>query len=201
MRLYLIRHGKTLANERHLYCGSTDIPLTEAGIWQLKQMHYDIPPTCRFITSGMTRTEQTLYYLCGDVAHEMDKRFQEIDFGIFEMHSYDELKERADYREWLSGDNERNVPPLGESGVQMSTRVVTALDDLLKEQKDTVLVTHGGVIAAIMQYLFPESKKNRYQWQPAPGCGYLITDQKYEILQSKHECAEHVRGFEDSEEK
>ena len=31
MRLILIRHGKTEANEKHLYCGSTDLPLSEAG--------------------------------------------------------------------------------------------------------------------------------------------------------------------------
>ena len=26
MTIYLIRHGKTEANEKHLYCGSTDLP-------------------------------------------------------------------------------------------------------------------------------------------------------------------------------
>ena len=31
MSIYLIRHGKTEANEKHLYCGSTDLPLSEKG--------------------------------------------------------------------------------------------------------------------------------------------------------------------------
>ena len=31
MTIYLIRHGKTEANERLLYCGSTDLSLTEVG--------------------------------------------------------------------------------------------------------------------------------------------------------------------------
>jgi len=31
MKLILIRHGKTEANEKHLYCGSTDIPLSDGG--------------------------------------------------------------------------------------------------------------------------------------------------------------------------
>ena len=31
MRLLLIRHGMTEANERRLYCGATDLPLTAAG--------------------------------------------------------------------------------------------------------------------------------------------------------------------------
>ncbi len=35
-------------------------------------------------------------------------------------------------------------------------------------------MTHGGVIAAIMAYLFPGEGKNRYEWQPGAGGGYEI---------------------------
>ena len=31
MRILLLRHGITEANEKHLYCGSTDLPLSPAG--------------------------------------------------------------------------------------------------------------------------------------------------------------------------
>ena len=182
MKLYLIRHGKTVANEHHLYCGSTDIPLSEQGIEELQRLHYEVSNNCRFLTSGMIRTEQTLYHLFGDVVHRVDKRFREMDFGLFEMHSYEELKCRKDYQEWISGDNESKAPPMGESGVQMTERVLAGLDDLLREQEDIVLVTHGGVIAAIMQHLFPIEEKNRYQWQPVPGSGYVITSDGYECL-------------------
>jgi alpha-ribazole phosphatase len=36
MTIYLIRHGKTEANEKHLYCGSTDLPLSNVGRAELK---------------------------------------------------------------------------------------------------------------------------------------------------------------------
>ena len=62
----LIRHGKTPANEAHLYCGSTDLSLSEAGIAELKGRHYDLSPH-RFVISGMKRTEQTLAILFGSV--------------------------------------------------------------------------------------------------------------------------------------
>ena len=42
MTIYLIRHGKTEANEKHLYCGSTDLPLSEAGRGELQGVHYEI---------------------------------------------------------------------------------------------------------------------------------------------------------------
>ena len=192
MKLYLIRHGQTMANVKYIYCGSTDLPLSEEGIEKLKKFHYAVPKDARFLTSGMLRTEQTLQILFGDREHGKDERFRELDFGVFEMHSYEELKERADYQAWISEDNEKNVTPSGESGEQMTKRVLEGLKELLEQQKDTVLITHGGVIAAIMAYLYPEENKNRFDWQPSPGCGYLITDNGYEILQGSNEGADHT---------
>jgi hypothetical protein len=45
-------------------------------------------------------------------------------------------------------------------------------------KEDTCVITHGGVIASIMEYLFPNEGKNRYQWQPKPGRGYAIVDRQ-----------------------
>jgi len=170
MTIYLIRHGKTEANEKHLYCGSTDLPLSDTGKEELRSIHYDIQ-SVRFLTSGMKRTNETLQILFGDVPYETDPRFREVDFGIFEMHSYDQLKDTPEYQAWLAGDNESNVPPEGESGKQMKERVLAAFSEI---QEDTCIITHGGVIAAIMEHLFPDESKNLYQWQPTPGQGYRI---------------------------
>lgn len=181
-KLYLIRHGRTEANEKWLYCGSTDLTLSESGKKDLEKVHCEIPGNPLFMTSGMKRTEETLKILFGDVPHTTDPRFREVDFGIFEMQSYEQLKETAAYQKWISGDNEKNVPPGGESGEQMKQRVLLGLKDLQKKREDVVLVTHGGVIASIMSYLFPKEEKNRYEWQPKPGCGYVIFDGKYQEL-------------------
>ena len=176
--IYLIRHGKTEANEKHLYCGSSDLPLSPAGKLELQHLHYDIQ-NVRFITSGMKRTEETLGILFGDVPHTQNPAFREVDFGNFEMHSYEELKDDPAYQAWISGDNEANIPPHGESGTQMKKRVLTAFADI---PDGTVLITHGGVIAAIMESLFPQEHKNRYEWQPKPGRGYMLADNTYKKL-------------------
>ena len=178
MTVYLIRHGKTEANEKRLYCGSTDLPLSVRGREELSRIHYHIE-NARFLTSGMKRTNETLQILFGDVAHEEDARFREVDFGIFEMHSYDELKDTVEYRRWCTGDNEANIPPNGESGIQMKKRVLDAFSDL---SEDTVLICHGGVIAAIMEHLFPVENKTRYDWQPLNGYGYAVTDKQYRCI-------------------
>ena len=183
MTIYLIRHGKTSANEKHLYCGSTDLPLSDAGKEELRSVHYDIK-NVRFLTSGMKRTNETLRILFGDVPYEVDSRFREVDFGIFEMHSYEQLKNTPEYQAWLTGDNDANIPPNGESGVQMKERVLNAFSEI---KENTCIITHGGVVAAIMEHLFPEENKNRYQWQPKPGHGYVICEGTYTILSPKYE--------------
>ena len=178
MSIYLIRHGKTQANAMSLYCGSTDVPLSEEGREELRQIHYHIP-NVRFLTSGMKRTNETLKILFGDVPFEEDPGFREVDFGVFEMYSYEQLKDDPAFRAWCTGDNETNVPPGGESGAQMKARVVKAFSRL---PEDTVLVCHGGVIAAIMAHLFPEEQKTRYEWQPKNGRGYCLRGGTYSAL-------------------
>ena len=175
MNLYLIRHGATRANLEHLYCGSTDLPLSPEGAEALKLLHYPAP-RARYLTSGMRRANETMEILFPGQAYERDSRFREVDFGIFEMKSYEMLKNDPAYLAWITGDNEKNIPPQGESGEMFRARVLTALETL---REDTVLVTHGGVIAAIMEALFPREGKNRYQWQPRPGRGYAVTEEGY----------------------
>lgn len=58
----------------------------------------------------------------------------------------------------------------------MKRRVLEAFSEI---QEDTCIVTHGGVIAAIMEHLFPNEEKHRYQWQPQNGHGYQITELGY----------------------
>lgn len=179
--LYLIRHGKTRANERHLYCGSTDLPLSPLGAAELKQLSYRVE-NARFVTSGMKRTEETLQILFGDVPHTADPGLREIDFGVFEMQDYQQLKDRPDYQAWITGDNASNVPPQGESGVQMGERVWNAFSKWRDLPGNTVIIAHGGVIARIMAQLFPSEEKNLYQWQPKNGCGYMVQGESYRSI-------------------
>ena len=182
-KIYLIRHGKTEANEKRLYCGSTDLPLSEKGREELAELSYDIETeNTLFVTSGMKRTEETFQLLFGDIPHTTDDRFREINFGIFEMKTYEELKDKPEYQQWLSDDNNKKQIPNGESGQQMEKRVLEAFKDIIAMNKDVVVVTHGGVIAAIMGHCFKEENKNIYQWQPQNGHGYILADNKYFVI-------------------
>lgn len=177
-RVYLIRHGKTLANERLLYCGFTDLPLSEQGKADLRRlrcmMRYPQISGLHVYTSGLRRTEQTLEELWGPVPHTALPELREMNFGIFEMRCYKELGAVAEYRDWIAGDNEKNRCPGGESGEEMALRVTAAFHRLVRREGDCLMVIHGGPIAAIMASLFPKEARTRYDWQPSGGMGYRI---------------------------
>lgn len=175
MKLVLLRHGMTLANERRLYCGASDLALTAAGRAELRRLRRELEypdiSGLEKITSGMRRSDETLKLLF-DV--EPDRRvagFQEIHFGGFELKSYEELKEDAQYQAWI-GDVSGNVaPPGGETTNAFRARVFAAADSL---ERDALIVCHGGVIAALMARWFPREDRNLYQWQPPFGLGYVV---------------------------
>ena len=178
IRAFLLRHGRTQANVDYVYCGRTDLPLSAEGVEALKELRDRCiwPDISGFkvYTSGMRRTEETLTILYGNVDHRVVPGLREMDFGEFEMFSYEQLKDDPEYRQWCSGDNDRNLTPGGESGELMRRRVMEAFHTLLSRKEDFLAVCHGGPIAAIMAEMFPDEDKNRFQWQPKNGCGYML---------------------------
>lgn len=184
MKLILLRHGKTEANEKHLYCGFRVLPLSEAGIVELRELKniiaYPDIAGYRVVTSGMRRCDDTLSIIFGGTRHEVEPDLREMNFGRFEMRSYEEMKNDPEYIAWISCDNDANLTPGGESGKQMKARVLAALERLLDDGRDALLVVHGGVIAAIMEWLFSDECKNCYEWQPKPGRGYIVDTAKRE---------------------
>ena len=177
--IYLFRHGITEGNKRRLYYGSTDLPLIEEGIEVIRQRRdaglYPHTDGFKVITTDLCRTEQTLFEMYGrEVLHEIEPRMREFSFGEFEMHSYEELKDREDYQAWITGDNWRNICPNGESGEIMLNRSLDAMKDYLGT--DCIIVCHGGVIAGLMLTWFPgdETAEHFYAWQPKPSEGYKV---------------------------
>lgn len=173
--LYLIRHSLTEGNERRLYYGATDLPLTEAGRALCRSLRgsYDLPAGIPFATSGMLRAEQTLELLFGDVPHERFPDLREAEMGVFEMKGYDELKDTPAYQQWLADASGEFVIPGGESNRQVLERVLRCVR-ALAPQGDRLIVCHGGVIACAMNALFPAGKPSFWDWVPSACHGYAV---------------------------
>ena len=56
MRILLLRHGITEANEKHLYCGSTDLPLSPAGRAALRRQ--EMPASMSSVVLPARTSEQ-----------------------------------------------------------------------------------------------------------------------------------------------
>jgi alpha-ribazole phosphatase len=170
MKITLIRHGLTEGNIRRLYYGATDLPLlpeSEKSIAALAESGF-YPTAERYYTSGLLRAEQTFRAIYGDAAHEVLPALREMDFGDFEMRSYEELMNDPAYIEWITGDNEANIAPNGESGDIVTERALKAISAIAEGGSDAVIVTHGGVIGGVLSRLFPD-EHNRFTATPEPG--------------------------------
>ena len=91
MKLTLLRHGETDGSRRDLYYGAADIPALPESLAALHENAAAYPRAARYYTSGLLRTEQTLAALYGDVPHVQLPGLREMDFGDFEMKSYQQL--------------------------------------------------------------------------------------------------------------
>lgn len=187
----LIRHGITEGNVRRLYYGATDVPLAQKGIDQLKKLAaegiYPDAEGALLYTTGMGRTLQTLELIYGDREHDVIKDLREINFGMFEMKSYEELMAYEEYRDWIMAENDTKAPPNGESIRHFNERVIRGFEEVRArhsirslelrhhaEDARSIVICHGGTISAIMAYIWPGVQDNMYGWIPDPGHGYLL---------------------------
>lgn len=175
---YLFRHGETEATEKRLYCGKTDLPLSEKGRRQIialaKMGLYPFPAPERLYTSGLARTMETLSLIYPDKKAFPVPELNEMDFGRFEMHGYEKLVGDMDYIDWIS-DLSGAVPcPEGESAKAFTRRVTDGFEHLLWENGDRLAVLHGGVIARLLLHLFPDRALTFYDVHPRPGEGFKV---------------------------
>lgn len=180
IKLYLIRHGKTYCNEKQIYCGKSDVCLSENGVKDLNEIAKKMKDLkCDFyFTSGAQRANQTLDILCPQIKYEVLEEFFEYNFGDFELKGYEELKGLKEYTSWIDDENGDIKCPNGESKGEFRKRIKNAFTSLInrlaKENKNSAFgVIHGGSIGMIIEMLYDDSKKF-YEWQPKNGQGYEL---------------------------
>ena len=184
--LYLLRHGKTMANENKLYCGFTNIPLSNLGKEELLILKEKInyPKANKYFTSGALRANETMNILYGDKDFEEVKGFFEYNFGDFEMKSYEELKSNKEYISWITDESSNFKCPGGESKAEYRNRIKDEFINFIervKEENSVLLISHGGTIGTILEEFYDKSK-SFYEWQPSYGRGYKLD---LEILKSE----------------
>ena len=162
--IYFIRHGKTKYNIKGRFVGSTDLPLTSAGrqeiydLWHERSNHMEKEVV---YSSPMKRCIETAHIIFPDDNLEIIKNMAEMNFGIFEGKTHDELMDMQAYKNFRSSKGKEKIPK-GESGIEFGKRVLKGFFELINHMnknnyETSALICHGGVIMALFSMLCRES--------------------------------------------
>ena len=169
-RCVFIRHGKTPGNKQKLYVGRTDESLLPEERIRLK--NGPRPEVSRIFVSPMKRCMETAEILFPGREKEIVPSWREMDFGIAEYRSYEEMKSFDWYRKFF--EDEKIGFPEGESKEDFTKRVLDGLDCLKGNTEDVALVIHGGVIMSLLHALTGR-ERSLYDWMPKNGKGWQGT--------------------------
>ncbi|KEI86251.1 alpha-ribazole phosphatase [Clostridium botulinum] len=189
MNIYLIRHGETEHNKRKNFYGKLDVGLNEKGekqSYKVGELLKDVKFNKIYI-SDRKRTRETaerilernrFYEKEKNIIYK-DEKINELDFGIFEGKSYEEIGSLypKEQEKWEK-DWKNFAPPKGESAVVFYNRVENFMKHIQKEEdRNYLIVTHGGVIRMIYSYILQNNMD--FYWNFASRNGD-ITLIKYE---------------------
>ncbi len=153
-RLILIRHGETDYNLENRYCGFSNPPLNNKGIWQSKRLAVRLKniKIDKVYSSDLKRACETAKIIFENNPIGKITDFREMNFGLFEGLKYGQIIKKYPklYKDWI--DNPKVKIPNGEGLKDMDRRVQEGLSSILSQHKGKTLavVAHGGPIRIIL---------------------------------------------------
>ncbi len=149
---YFLRHGETAWNAEGRICGSTDVPLSDAGRRQAQLLACRLKPISvdALYSSPLSRALETARLIGETIGREpvVDRRLAELNYGAWEGRTFEEIKRATPtvYRAW-DADPANLAPPEGESGVHLIERVTPFLADVAQRHLsgNVVVVCHKTV--------------------------------------------------------
>ena len=189
--IHFIRHGITEGIQNRWYYGATDMPLVQEGFDALEVLKsegiYPLSGNADCYTSGMLRANQTFETIYGDAKYREIPDLREMNFGLWECKTFDQLKEMDLFDEWINDKTGTFVFPEGDSTLGFYKRIYGGLDELLgyhrikeqvfsgsDEEAVSIIVCHGGVISACLSHLFGFPPEEFWKWIPKPGRGFSV---------------------------
>ena len=144
MRLVLIRHAESLWNRERRLQGVADSPLTDSGAEEARRLagFVETLGIDRAVTSNLERARNTAGLL--GLEPSVDPAWREADLGSWTGLLASDI-DPDDYLAWRQGNLD---PPGGETMEEFRARVAEALSQV--PEGTTAIVTHGGVIRAVL---------------------------------------------------
>ena len=190
MTVFVLRHGETYANVDKRYSGFSESDLTEKGKFQIQKMK-EILVDKKFdkvYCSPSSRTRETAKIL--GVKCTINENLREMNFGMFEEMTYDEIMEKypKEGNEFYSNWGKYRIPE-GESFIDVNKRVRTFFDSIKKDE-NILIITHGGWIRALLYDALDGRVK---LWEMDISTGSLSV---FENINNEYKLLDIVRGKE-----
>ncbi len=160
IRLYLVRHGETEWNRAMRFQGWTDIELSKEGKKQAQVVgkRFETIKIDEIYSSPLKRAVATAEPIskAANVPIFTHDGFKEINFGEWEGLTAKEISEKwgSEFDEFMKKPEELTFP--GEISFEhVKERLKEGLNVVLKgkDDKNIVIVSHGGIIRLIIKHL------------------------------------------------
>ena len=193
-KLYFIRHGETDWNQQRLVQSTEDNDLNATGIGQAESVAlalHDMEPELRnfdFYASPQIRAQHTTKIICLAQPRDFttvktDVRLRELEFGIWEGKSIDEMHnspcyptDPVEHYHWK--------PEGGESYAEGALRV----DEFLRSLKGpSLMVSHGAVARCVIGYICNIPRIDITHLPTPQGCYCVLENGKYQWFDVNHQ--------------
>ncbi len=177
--IYIIRHGQTDLNRKHILQGRIDEPLNEDGIRQAEEAAEQLRSMGITIdsvwSSPLQRARDTARIIAGYAPLKTDERLLEMDYGPYD--GTDLTSPPPEILEFFSDFVNNPEPP----GMEPLAAIVQRLGEFLEELRDAppegnvLISTHAIAMKGALEYLTPGSNGS-YWDKHIKNCDIYVTE-------------------------
>ena len=155
--VYIIRHGQTELNSRHVLQGCSDHPLNKVGIQQAHEAAKRLKGICfaHAFTSPLDRAKETAAIVAPDIAPVVDERLIEMDYGPYEGTDLNHLPPEVItfFSDFVNNPAPKGMEPLDS----VVARAGEFMEEIRGLTGNILISTHAIAMKGILEYLTPES--------------------------------------------
>ena len=177
--LWVVRHGETAWSLAGRHTGRTDVPLTEHGEEQARELSLRLDRPWRLVLSSPLQRATRTAALAGLTA-EVDRDLAEWAYGPAEGLTTAELSAEAQWSVWDDVALGETVDQVGER----AGRVIARVEPLLADG-DVCLVAHGHLLRVLAAVWLGQPPRDGRLWVLGPArIGVLGHEHAQKVLQS-----------------
>ncbi|MFM7132648.1 MAG: histidine phosphatase family protein [Isosphaeraceae bacterium] len=166
-RIYLVEPGATCFDEQERIAGNLDLPLSEKGLEQVKNLRHEISDisVTALYHSPCLSAELTALAIepILKIRAKCSSDLRNLDFGIWQGMCWEEMEERFPrvWRQWLENPEEITIPR-GESIEDLMARAKAFIDDVLRRyENQSICVIAPFPLSAVLSGLLKGFEKPR----------------------------------------